>query len=160
MSQKKAVLISNTAVVFLCRVGGAALVFITQIVLARSIGAAHLGIYVYASSACILLSTVACLGLSNAVMRFIPEGLALDRADLITGFVRRSIQVVLVVSLLIAGLGVASILSFDRLIPSEYKNALLLAVLSIPLFALILIHGANAHGFSWFRTTFLPNDIF
>lgn len=160
MPQKTGGLISDTAIVFLCRVGGAALVFITQIVLARSIGAEHLGIYVYASSACILLSTVACLGLPTAVMRFIPEGLARERADLVTGFVRRSIQVVLVVSVLVASLGTASLLSFDRLIPSEYKNALLLAILSIPLFALILIHGANAHGFSWFRTTFLPNDIF
>lgn len=160
MPAKKSALISDAAVVFLCRVGGAALVFITQIVLARTIGAKHLGVYVYASSVCILLSTLACLGLPNAVMRFIPEGLAHERADMIIGFVHRSIQVVLLFSVLITCLGIVSLWSFDKLIPSDYKNALLLAILSTPLFALIRIHAANAHGFSWFRTTFLPNDIF
>ncbi len=146
--------------VFLTRIVGAASVFMTQILLARWMGAAEVGIYVYAFAWCNLLSIVAGVGLHAAAIRFIGKGLADDRHDLIVGFSRRGTQIVFAISIAFAVTGAAIVYVTHGLINNSYMDALLWGAASIPFLALISWEGTVAQGLSWFGLAFLPSNVY
>ena len=71
---------------FLIRVASAALVFLSQILLARWMGSFEFGIYVYVWTWVLLLGELADLGLASAAQRFIPEYSAAAARSLLRGF--------------------------------------------------------------------------
>lgn len=146
--------------VFLTRVIGAGSVFVTQILLARWMGAAEVGIYVYAFAWCNLLSIIAGVGLHSAAIRFIGKGLADQQPDLIMGFSRRGTQIIFAVSIVFAALGAGVVYITNGVIAASYLNALLWAAASIPFLALISWEGCVAQGLSWFGLAFLPSNIY
>jgi O-antigen/teichoic acid export membrane protein len=89
----------GSSFVFACRLTGAVLVFLTQILLARWMGAAELGIYVLAFSWCSLLAIIAGLGYPTASLRIIGHCLAHDDRHHIRGFIRQAATAVLLVVL-------------------------------------------------------------
>jgi len=153
-------LFGKAVFVFLTRVIGAGSVFLTQILLARWMGAAEVGIYIYAFSWCNLLSIVAGIGLHAAAIRFIGQGLADDRSDLIVGFSRRGTQIVFLVSVAFALAGAGAVTVTNGIISPTYLNALLWAAAAIPFLALISWEGCVAQGLSWFSLAFLPSNIY
>ena len=58
---------------FLIRIGSAALAYLSQIALARWMGAHEFGIYVYVWTWALLIGNIADAGLSSAAQRFVPE---------------------------------------------------------------------------------------
>ena len=146
--------------VFLCRVAGAGLAFVSQIVLARSMGADQLGVYVFAFSLSILLTTVSGLGFPAAAIRFIGASLAKERGDLVLGFVRRTVQIFAGAGLVIAGIGVTLVITIDGLVDDERRSAVILAILLVPVFGQLVSRTGVAIGLSWLRPGFLPNMVF
>src|SRR4029077_10249575 len=71
---------------FIIRIVSAFLAFVSQIVLARSLGGHEFGIYVYAWAWLLLIGGVADLGLGSAAQRFIPEYTEHKQLALLRGF--------------------------------------------------------------------------
>ena len=115
-------LISGSAFIFFYRLFGAAVTFLTQVLLARWMGAAELGIYVLAFSWCILLSTLSTGGFRIASIRFIGEGLAASRPGYIAGYVKRSRQIVIILSLAVAILGSLGLLVLGQRMTFSLQN--------------------------------------
>ena len=104
LGHKAVNLLRGSAILFSGRLAGAVCVYVLQVVLARSIGGAELGNYVRAFSWCVVLANLSLLGLDSAAIRFIGTGMATGDVGRIGGFIRRSRQIVLVVSCLMVGL--------------------------------------------------------
>ena len=140
--------------ILFCRFAGAMLAFVTQVLLARWMGATELGVYVLAFSVCIVFASIASLGLPSAALRFIGEALARKEYATISGYVRYCRQIVLAVSVLAAAGAAALALS-----STSYATTFLIAMLCIPVFALIRTHDGIAHAFSWMPLAFFPNSV-
>ncbi len=173
-------LLSRTGLVFLCRVSGAIITFVTQILMARWMGASELGIYVYAFSMAMLLSTIASLGLPAASLRFISQYLASNNTALINGFLVKGRKIVLISSLLLVTIAFLLLIAVSLSVSinpisilensisfkvemhvsdsmSNYFMPVLIGISSIPLIALFRFHDRVAHAFSWFTLSFLPS---
>lgn len=143
--------------IFACRVTGAVLAFVTQILLARWMGPAELGIYVLAFSWCSLLSIITGLGYPAASLRIIGQGLAQNDPQHIRGFIRQCWLVVTVSGLVVVVLGIPLILVMREIIPAGYAMTFAIALLSVPVFTLLRMNLRIAHALSWFKLAFLPN---
>lgn len=152
-------LVRGAAFIFTCRFTGAALAFVTQVVLARWMGIEQMGSYVFAFSVCILLTTVSGLGFPAAAVRFIGAALAHGRSDHILGFVRRSLQVPLVLSLAVALTAGLLVYFVESLVPNDRRFPIYIALLTVPLFAALNSRASVAIGLSWFPTAFLPSTV-
>ncbi len=153
-------LISGSAFIFFCRLFGAATTFLTQVLLARWMGASELGVYVLAFSWCILLSTLSTGGFRIASIRFIGEGLADAEPGYIAGFVRRSRQIVTTLSLAIALLGSLGLLAFDSVFGAESLSVFIVALLAVPFFSMLNLYAGFANALSRFPLSFMPINIF
>ncbi len=153
-------LISGSAFIFFYRLFGAAVTFLTQVLLARWMGAAELGIYVLAFSWCILLSTLSTGGFRIASIRFIGEGLATSRPGYISGYIRRSRQIVIILSLAVTILGSLCLLAFDSVFGVESLPVFIIALLAVPFFALLNLYAGYANALSRFPLSFLPINVF
>src|SRR5689334_10320954 len=83
----KAVAQRFAGLAYLLRLVNAGLVFLTQVLLARWMGANEFGIYVYVWTWVLLLSALADLGLGSMPQRFIPTCVGRGELDLLRGFV-------------------------------------------------------------------------
>lgn len=117
-----------------CQVLGAGLGYATQIVLARWMGTAAYGVYVYALSWITLLSMACGLGLPTAALRFIPTYRVQQSVGLLKGFIHLSRRLVFGVSVSVAliGSGLLYLLS-----PFDARSVALIALWVIPLLALL-----------------------
>jgi O-antigen/teichoic acid export membrane protein len=152
-------LIRVSGFIFACRIFGAVAAFATQVLLARSMGASELGIYVLAFSWCILLSTLSTGGFRLAAIRFIGEGLARDGAGYIHGFMRRSRQFVVIVSLVVGVGGSLTLLMLPQAYGPESRDVYVIALLAVPLFALLNLYSGFANALSRFPLSVLPNTV-
>jgi O-antigen/teichoic acid export membrane protein len=150
-------MLGGSAFIFGCRVAGAALTLLTQILLARWMGASEFGIYVIAFSWCLLLATVTSLGLPIAAIRFIGLGIAQDRNAYIRGFVGRGSQLTVIASLLAAGLGIATVWQLP--LGGSFRPAMTLALLALPAMSLLFFYSGVANSFSRFSLGFLPVNV-
>ncbi len=153
-------LLGTSSIMFGLRVAGAAAAFLTQMLLARWMGAHQLGIYVYAFSWMIILATIVSLGYEMSSFRVIGQALSEKRHDLIKGYLLRGRQLFwslgIVTSLILAGL----IYFIDGLVDPEYRNTLLLALVVLPVYLTAVMHEATSHAFSWLYMMILPNTVF
>jgi O-antigen/teichoic acid export membrane protein len=151
-------LLGGSAYVFIFRIMGAASVYLTQVVIARWLGAEALGAYVYAFSWLIMLAVVSGFGFPAASFRFIGHALAHGENGKLWGFIVRGRQFVLGGSLLAAGCAALGVVWFDGLVNAEYRTPLLIAIATAPLMAMIIYRTAIAQAFSWFDIAVIPND--
>ena len=151
-------LLGGSAYVFLFRIMGAASVYLTQVVIARWLGADALGAYVYAFSWLVMLAVVSGFGFPAASFRFIGHALTHGEHGKIWGYVGRSRQFVLAGSLLAAGLAALLVFALDGLVKAEYRTPLFIAIVTAPLMALIIFRTAIAQAFSWFDLAVVPHD--
>jgi O-antigen/teichoic acid export membrane protein len=152
-------LIRGSTFVFMCRVVGAALTFVSQVLLARWMGASELGIYVLAFSWCILLSSFATLGFPVAAIRFVGGGLATNDPGYIRGFVRRGAQIVALAGTLIGAVGITMLWSGWLLDDTPSRYTLTLALLIVPVFAANTFFAGVANGLSQLPLSFVPANV-
>ncbi|MGH6882828.1 MAG: lipopolysaccharide biosynthesis protein, partial [Hypericibacter sp.] len=146
-----------SALVFLLRVGGTALTYVTYILLARWMGAAELGNYVFAFSACMVMSSLTTLGYPASAVRFVRQAAARDQRGEVAGFLKRGNQLSFVASI-IAMLGGLGFLWW-RQGTGGMDGALALAFVGVPLFAILQLHSSYAQSISNFTAAFLPSNF-
>jgi O-antigen/teichoic acid export membrane protein len=150
-------MLGGSAFILGCRLAGAALTFLTQILLARWMGASEFGIYVIAFSWCLLLATVTALGLPMAAIRFIGMGLAQGRGDYIRGFVDWGSRVTVIASAVVAIAGIALIWQLP--LSGGFQPALTMALVALPGLSLLFFNGGVANSCSRLTLGFLPTNV-
>ncbi len=151
--------VGHSAFVFGGRLAGAAAAYFTQVALARWMGAAELGVYVYAFSWCILLSIVTTFGYPAAAVRFIGAARAHEDHGTVHGFVRQSRQVSLGFGLVVALAAIGGLWVARDSLPPGYFWPLTLAMAAVPVFGWLNMEGAIAQSFRWFGLFVLPNVV-
>jgi O-antigen/teichoic acid export membrane protein len=152
-------MVRGSAFIFGCRLAGALITFVTQVLLARWMGAAEFGVYVLAFSWCILLSTVAAAGFPSAAIRFVGGALAQERPGQLAGFVRRSRQVILAISVAISITGLAVIWWGDWLFPAESQMPMTIALMVLPFVAVMHLQSGVANAMTHSGLSFLPSNV-
>jgi len=141
---------------FLIRVASAALVYLTQVLLARWMGSFEFGVYVYVWTWVLLLGSVVDLGLASSAQRFIPEYTGRNQFALLRGFLAASRWLVLAIATAWALVAAAGVWLFGAHLQSYEIVPLYLACASLPLFTLGRAQDGLARSFDWINLALMP----
>lgn len=147
------------ATAFFIRVGSAAIVYASQVLLARWMGSFEFGIYVYVWTWVLLIGAVIDLGLASSAQRFIPEYTERRAFDLLRGFLSAGRWFVIAVATLAAGLAAGAVVLAEPWLDSATVLPLLLACVCLPLFALTHMHDGIARSSNWIVLSLFPPYI-
>lgn len=132
---------------FAASAAGTLIVFANQALLARVLGADAYGRYIYAVTWVGLLVIFSNAGLGSAAVRFVSEYSAMNRFALLRGFLRRSAQVVLLLSLLSATILAVVVAVLRPRIGDELARAFWVGCLLVPIWSLLELRSASLRGF-------------
>jgi len=121
---------------FIIRVGGAAVVFLSQVLLARWMGGFEFGTYVYAWTWLLLVGDIIHLGLPLAAQRYIPEYTQRNMFDLLRGFLIGSRWTVFATGTAVAALAAVAVHSFEHYLDSGAILPLYIACVALPFYTL------------------------
>jgi O-antigen/teichoic acid export membrane protein len=155
--QAQAQLMAGTA--FLVRVASAGIIYVTQVLLARWMGAFEFGIYLLVWSWVGFLGMLAPLGLAYSAQRFIPEYRTRGDFSRLAGFVRGARLICFALGLVAGGLLAATVLLLGERLPAYYATPFLLAALALPIFTVSAAQDTMGRAFDWMLTALLPGFI-
>lgn len=144
---------------FAVRIAGAALAYVSQIVLARLMGAHDYGVYSVAWTFVIVLGVMACGGFSSSANRFIPQYRQTDDLDGLRGFLRTSRQAAFLFGVAIAILGIGLVYLLRPVIDPDYVQPLVIVLMALPFFAFGLVQDGIARSYDWSSLAMLPTYI-
>src|SRR5215213_4534872 len=144
---------------FAIRVVSAALVYLTQVLLARWMGSFEFGVYVYVWTWVLLLGGVADLGLACSAQRFIPEYLGTMKLALLRGFLSGARWLVVGFATVWSALAALGIWLFGAWVHSYELVPLYIACFALPLFTLGNIQDGIARSYGWMRLALMPPYI-
>nr|WP_280514472.1 oligosaccharide flippase family protein [Chthonobacter albigriseus] len=141
------------------RVVGAAIAYLTQILLARWMGIFEYGVFVVVYVWLTILSQLGNLGFSSSVIRFIPEYRA--KADLgrLWGIMRASRIAAGGFATVLSAVGVGTIWLFPGLVDSHFVWPIYLGAICLPLFCLTEVQDGIARSFDWPDLAFGPTYL-
>lgn len=147
----------SMAEAFLLRFGGAGLLFLMNVVLARQLGPDGYGQFSYGLYLASLIAIMATLGLPNGSMRFVAESLEKRQWGALRGVVARSCQIVLVGAAVGAGL----LLLATAVLPlgKELQQSAFFASLILPITSFGLWRSRVALGFNRLRLSIIPEEV-
>lgn len=154
-----AVVIRGASVVMAIRVGGAALTYLSHVLIARWAGPFEFGIFAYAWVWATVLGFLAPLGLNVGAVRFIPDYLAHKRWSLVAGMIRRSRSLVSGSGLILSGLACLTVFLSKEWIDEYYIIPLYIAFACVPLFGLTDLYADMARSFEWPKLAFMPSYV-
>ncbi len=132
---------------FAASAAGTLIVFANQALLARVLGADAYGRYIYAVTWVGLLVILSNAGLGSAAVRFVSEYSSTNRFGLLRGFLRRSAQVVLLLSLLTAAILAVVVAVLRPQIGDELARVFWVSCLLVPAWSLLELRSASLRGF-------------
>ncbi|MCB1506648.1 MAG: lipopolysaccharide biosynthesis protein [Hyphomicrobiaceae bacterium] len=141
---------------FAVRVASAALLYLSQIVLARWMGGFEYGIYVFVWTWVLVLGGLSHLGLNLVMIRLIPEYREKGEFDLLRGLLRGGRLAALGIGTIFAALGAAMLWAFGSHIENHFVLPLFLALVCVPMFALTDIQDGIGRGQAWMGVALLP----
>ncbi|POF30615.1 oligosaccharide flippase family protein [Roseibium marinum] len=144
---------------FAIRVGGAALAYLSQIVLARLLGAHDYGIYSVAWTFLIVIGAMTCGGFSTSVSRFIPQYLQKGDMDGLRGFLRVSRQTAFFLGTLAGVLGIGLVFVFRTAIDADYVLPLIVVLFALPFFTFGQVQDGIARSYDWPSLAMVPTYI-
>jgi O-antigen/teichoic acid export membrane protein len=144
---------------FLIRVASAAILYLSQVVLARWMGGFEFGVYVYVWTWVLLIGVVSDFGLATAAQRFIPEYAELKSFNLLRGFLVGSQWLSLALATAIAAAGVVGIRLLQPWLDDYLVVPLYLACACVPLFTLGNMLDGIARSYNWVNVALVPPYI-
>ena len=143
---------------FAIRCASAALMYLSQIALARWMGSYEYGIYVFVWTWVMVLGGLADLGLGVASIRFIPSYRETGETDLVRGVVRGSRWLSMGVATLVMLAGLGGLYLFEPL-DSPYMVPAYLALICIPVYTLTWVQDGIGKAFAWMGLSLVPPYI-
>lgn len=144
---------------FSIRVGGAALAFLSQIALARLLGAYNYGIFSVAWTIVIAFGVMACGGFSTSASRFISQYKVTGDLPHLRGFVFASRLSALVTGSGMAVFGLLVLAALRPVIDPCYVMPVSLTLLAMPFFAYAMVQDGIARSNEWLFLAMLPTYI-
>lgn len=141
------------------RVFSAAVVYLSQILLARWMGAYEFGIYVYVWTWLILIGGLAPLGIAYSTQRFIPEYTAAKDYDRLRGFLLGSRVLSFGLGALASLVGFAVVMLLHGRIDDAYFIPFLIALACLPAFALSSAQDGMARSYNWILAALVPGFV-
>ena len=152
--------VHGAAQVFAIRLAGAALAYISAILVARWLGALQFGIYAYIWVWIVLLSAPLSVGYASSALRFVPGYLALGEWRRLRGFLRQSFAIVAVIGAAGALIGAGLLLwVFQDVSPPYYFRPALIGLACLPLNTILGQLETTARAFGWVRLAYLPGYV-
>lgn len=144
---------------FSLRVAGAAIAYLSQILLARWMGIFDYGVFVVVYVWITVLSQIGNLGFSSSVIRFVPEYLARGESGHLAGVLLVGRLAAVAFATTLSAAGVALLLLFPGVVDQHYVIPILLGAVCLPLFCLTEVQDGIARSFAWPGLAFGPTYI-
>lgn len=142
--------------VFLTRVASAVLALVSQVFLARWMGAREYGIYIYVWTWVLMIGALSDMGLSSAARRFIPEYTELKAFDKLRGFVHGSGWLAFAIATGIGAVCALAVLALRPWLDDYLIVPLFLACAVIPIYGLVQVQSGIAQSYDWHDLALLP----
>lgn len=140
---------------FSVRCASAALLYLSQIVLARWMGGYEYGLYVFVWACVMIAGGLSDLGLGVASIRLVPQYREKDEMPFARGMVNGSCWLAFGVGTLVAVVGAGLIYEF-RPLEDELMLPAYIALLCIPFYALSWVQDGIGKAFGWMGLSMLP----
>ena len=141
---------------FLIRVGSAAILYLSQVLLARWMGSFEFGVYVYVWTWVLLIGVISDFGLGTAAQRFIPEYIERKAFDLLRGFLSGSQWLAALLATAIAAICALVIWLAAPSLEQYLIVPLYLACACVPLFTLGNMLDGIARSYNWVNLALVP----
>ena len=149
----------NAILAFVVRCASAALLYLTQIVLARSMGDTEYGIYVFVWTWVLILGGVSHLGLNLASIRLAPVYRETKDFDRLRGLMRGARLAAAGIGTLIMFAGLGGVWLLQDRIENSFVLPIYLALVCIPLYALTDVQDGIGRGNAWMSIALVPPYI-
>lgn len=123
-------------ITFAIRLISAAIVFGSQIILARWMGDFEFGIFVLVWTSAVIVGNLSTFGLSTTLVRFIPQYRMSDNVNELRGIMLTARLFAILAATLIAAIGLGLIMTFRDAMESYYVLPFMLGALTLPMIAL------------------------
>ncbi len=150
---------AGAALALAIRIVSAAIAFLSQILLARWLGADDFGVLAALLVWVNVLGTVSTLGFATSVLRFLPQYLAEASLPLARGFHRAGMLIALLAGTAIAAFGLLLLAGIPALLPAPYAEPARLALLALPAFALADFLDGVGRSRGWVALALVPPYI-
>ena len=147
------------ALVFVVRVVGAAVAYLSQVLFARWMGRFEYGTFVYAWTWVIMVGGLADLGFATAAVRFIPLYRSNNDQSLIRGFLLTASWFPIVCGGVISLAFLTVVYLSREALPETEVKALYIACLCIPLFVMASVQDGVARSHHWMMVGVVPEYI-
>lgn len=146
-------------IAFAIRVASAAIAFLSQVLLARLMGTYEYGVFALVWVWVLILGSLSNLGMSTAVIRFMPEYVAAGDFARLRGLLLSSRYVALGCSTIFAALGALTVWFGAKLFDSHYVLPFLVGFLAVPMVSLGDTLEGIARGGGWAIRALTPTYI-
>lgn len=152
-------LTTNALGTLLLNLSSRLLILLVSILLARWLGADGYGIYVSAMAVFVLTSVPTTLGLPTLVIRLLASYRVHDEWGLMHGLLRRTNQLVIALSVVIASVGAATIWLLSERLGAEQVQTLWWAMALLPVSAVAALRSAALRGLHHVVLAQLPESL-
>jgi O-antigen/teichoic acid export membrane protein len=135
-SDENAIARRMSLITFAIRLVSAAIVFGSQIILARWMGDFEFGIFVLVWTTAVITGSLSTFGFATTLVRYIPQYRLTGSADELRGIMLTGRLFALLAASFIAGTGIGAILYFKNNIESYYVAPFIIGALTLPMIAL------------------------
>jgi O-antigen/teichoic acid export membrane protein len=149
----------NAVTAFLVRIASAGILYLSQVILARWMGAYEYGIYVFVWTWVLVLAGVSQLGFPTAMIRLVPEYIERGEHGVLRGLLLGGRVLAFAAGTAVAGAAILLLWHLGDRITGHYVLPIYLAMACVPLCAVSDVQDGIGRGRGWMAIGLLPPYI-